>query len=109
MLLLLALIQPAAAQVLRRANGAEPGTLDPHKSETINDSHIEDDLFEGLVSMDADNRIVPAVAESWTISPDGMVYTFHLRPHLEWSNGEALTAEDFVYSFRRMVDPATGP
>ncbi|HLY56824.1 MAG TPA: oligopeptide ABC transporter permease OppB [Stellaceae bacterium] len=109
-LLLLLLAAPAFAsdQILRRGNGPEPQTLDPQKSSAINDAHIEDDLFEGLLTMDAENRILPGAAERWEVSPDGLVYTLHLRPGLEWSNGEALTAEDFVWSFRRAVDPATG-
>jgi oligopeptide transport system substrate-binding protein len=111
--LALALAAPAAradddGQVLRRGNNSEPATLDPQKSEAINDAHIEQDLFEGLVEIDHDNRIVPAAAAGWTISGDGLVYVFKLLPGLRWSNGESLTAADFVYSFRRAVDPATG-
>lgn len=93
--------------VLRRGNAAEPESLDPAKSDTVSASRIQDDLFEGLVILDADDRPQPGAAESWTGSPDGLTYTFKLRAGLVWSDGSPLTAEDFVYSFRRVVDPAT--
>ncbi|HXP96722.1 MAG TPA: peptide ABC transporter substrate-binding protein [Telmatospirillum sp.] len=93
--------------VLRRGNAAEPESLDPARSDTVNASRIQDDLFEGLVILDADDRPQPGAAESWTVSSDGLTYVFKLRPGLVWSDGSPLTAEDFVYSFRRVVDPAT--
>jgi oligopeptide transport system substrate-binding protein len=93
--------------VLRRGNAAEPESLDPALVDTVNANRILDDLFEGLVILDAEDRPQPGVAESWTISPDGLTYVFKLRPGLVWSDGSPLTAEDFVYSFRRVVDPAT--
>jgi oligopeptide transport system substrate-binding protein len=93
--------------VLRRGNGAEPESLDPARSDTVNASRIQDDLFEGLVILDADDRPQPGAAESWTVSADGLTYDFKLRAGLQWSDGSPLTAEDFVYSFRRVVDPAT--
>ncbi len=95
-------------QILRRGNGAEPATLDPAKAEAVSDHHILNDLFEGLTILDKNGAPAPGAAESWTISPDGKTYVFKLRPNLKWSNGETLNAEDFVYSFRRAVDPATG-
>lgn len=110
-LLLVALLlslSPALAQTLHRGNGAEPGTLDPAKSETVGEGHIQADLFEGLVILDANGAVQPGQAERWTISADGRVYRFTLRPGLRWSNGEPLTAADFVYSLRRVVDPAVG-
>ncbi len=99
---------PAFAQTLHRGNGAEPGTLDPAKSETIGEGHIQADLFEGLVILDAGGAVQPGQAERWTVSADGRVYRFTLRPGLRWSNGDALTAADFVYSLRRVVDPVVG-
>jgi oligopeptide transport system substrate-binding protein len=92
--------------VLRRGNAAEPESLDPVRSDTENASRIEWDLFEGLVTLDPDDRPQPAAAESWTISPDGLTYTFKIRPGATWSDGSPLTAEDFAYSLRRAVDPA---
>lgn len=98
----------ADKQILRRGNGAEPQTLDPHKAEGVPASNILRDLYEGLVSEAPDGTLIPGAAASWNISADGTVYTFHLRPHARWSNGDALNAEDFVFGFRRSVDPTTG-
>jgi oligopeptide transport system substrate-binding protein len=98
----------AAEQILRRGNGSEPQTLDPQLSENTQDAHIERDLFEGLVTLNRRNQVEAAAASAWTISDDGLTYRLTLRPDLKWSNGEPLTAEDFVYSFRRAVTPATG-
>ena len=109
LLLLLSLVTGAAAeQVLRRGNGAEVQTLDPHKAEGVPASNILRDLYEGLVSEAPDGRLVPGVARSWTIEDDGRRYRFHLRPEARWSNGDPVTAQDFVFSLRRSVDPATG-
>jgi len=96
-----------AETVLRRGNGAEPQTLDPHKLEGVPEFNITADLFEGLTTYAANGDVVPGAAKSWDISDDGLVYTFHLREDGKWSNGDPLTADDFVYSFRRAVDPAT--
>ncbi len=64
-------------------------------------------LFEGLVSYDLDNVLVPGCAESWEISDDGLTYTFTLRDGLKWSNGDDLTSEDFLYSYQRVLTPST--
>ncbi len=98
----------AREQVLYKGNGPEPESLDPHKAEGVNTANILRDLFEGLTIEAPDGQVIPGVAKSWEISADGRVYTFHLRDPLRWSNGDALTAEDFVYSLRRSADPATG-
>ncbi|HVJ54772.1 MAG TPA: peptide ABC transporter substrate-binding protein [Aliidongia sp.] len=98
----------AAEQVLRFGNGAEPQSLDPIFSENVQDSNIERDLYEGLVTLDKDSKAVPAAAISWTVSSDGLVYTFKIRPGAKWSNGDPVTAQDFVWSFRRAVNPAIG-
>jgi oligopeptide transport system substrate-binding protein len=97
----------AERQVLRRGNQAEPQSLDPHKSEGVPSSNIQRDLFEGLVSNAPDGSLVPGAAQSWQISNDGRVYTFRLRADARWSNGDPVTAQDFVFSFRRILDPAT--
>lgn len=96
-----------SAQVLHRGNGAEPETLDPQLSTGVPESHLQRDLFEGLVAEAADGKVIPGTAERWEISPDGLVYTFHLRADAKWSNGDAITAQDVVYSFRRLLDPKT--
>ena len=97
----------APEQVLHRGNGQEPQTLDPHQAEGVPSSNILRDLFEGLTAETAAGRIIPGAAQRWNISRDGLVYTFHLRRDGRWSNGEPVTAEDFVYSFRRVASPET--
>ncbi len=101
--------RPAApeAQHLRRQIDASPRTLDPSLSVDVPTQRILDDLFEGLVRLDPAGNIVPAVASHWEHSPDNLVWTFHLLPDVRWSNGDPLTAADFVYAWRRTVDPAT--
>jgi oligopeptide transport system substrate-binding protein len=94
--------------VFNRGNSADPESLDPHKTSTVYEAHILRDLFEGLVMQDQNAEIIPGAAESWTVSDDGTVYTFKLRVDGVWSDGSPVTAEDFVYSFRRLEDPATG-
>ncbi len=97
----------AAVQVLHRGNGAEPQTLDPHRAEGLPASNILRDLFEGLVLEAPDGSLIPGVAESWTISEDGLSYRFKLRADARWSNGDPVTAKDFVFGLRRSVDPQT--
>jgi len=96
-----------AETVLHRGNGAEPETLDPAKSTGVTESNIQYELLEGLTTYSEQGDVVPGVAKSWDISDDGKTYTFHLREDDTWSNGDPVTANDFVYSFRRLVDPAT--
>lgn len=98
----------AEEQVVHRGNGEEPQTLDPHLAEGVPSANILRDLFEGLTTTTPDGRIVPGAAAHWDISRDGLVYTFYLDPDGRWSNGDPVTAEDFVWSWRRVVDPASG-
>ncbi|WP_372379759.1 ABC transporter substrate-binding protein [Vibrio natriegens] len=97
-------VQLAAEQVLVRANDAEAATLDPAKAEGMPEMHILRDLFEGLVIQDRDGNIVPGVAQSWE-TKDNQTFVFHLRKDAKWSNGDPVTADDFVYALRRAVDP----
>ena len=97
----------ADEQVLRWGNGAEPQSLDPHRSEGVPSSNIGRDLFEGLMSEAPNGAVIGGAAESWVISEDGKTYTFALRQDARWSNGDPVTADDFVYSLRRSLDPAT--
>ena len=97
----------AQNQVLRWGNGAEPGSLDPHRTQGVPGSNIGRDLFEGLMSEAADGTVIGGAAESWELSDDGKTYRFSLRPEARWSNGDPVTADDFVYSLRRSLDPAT--
>jgi oligopeptide transport system substrate-binding protein len=92
---------------LRRGNGPEPDSLDPQRARTDAAFNILRDLFEGLTAIGPDGDTVSGAAESWTVSADGLEYTFRLREGLRWSNGDALRAADFVAGMRRLVDPAT--
>ncbi|MFS4436821.1 peptide ABC transporter substrate-binding protein [Paracoccaceae bacterium GXU_MW_L88] len=97
----------AHAVTYMRGNDGDPETLDHHKTSTVAEGHIMRDLFEGLVIKDANNELAPGVAESWEESEDGTVYTFTIREDAKWSNGDPVTANDFVFAFRRLQDPAT--
>ncbi len=103
------LVLPVRAEVVyNRGNMGDPSTLDSHKTSTTSEAHIMRDLYEGLLQHNAKGESVPGAAESWTVSADGIVYTFKLRADGKWSNGEPVTAQDFVYSWRRALTPATG-
>jgi oligopeptide transport system substrate-binding protein len=97
----------AERQVVHRGNGEEPETLDPHRAVGVPAAHILRDLFEGLTTETAGGDVVPGAALRWNISRDARTYTFYLRRGLTWSNGDPLTAEDFVYSLRRAASPET--
>lgn len=97
----------ASAATLERGNGPEPSTLDAHRCQELACGNILRDLYEGLVTEDAGGRLVPGMAERWTVSADGRTWTFRLRPGLRWSNGETLDAPQVVASFRRAFAPAT--
>jgi oligopeptide transport system substrate-binding protein len=93
-------------QTILLGNAAEPQDLDPDVIYAYTDSRIAYTLFQGLTWLDPrTNTAVPAVATSWDVTPDGLVYVFHMRPETRWSNGDPVTAEDFVYSFRRILTP----
>lgn len=88
-------------------NAAEPGDLDPHLASILTDQIIINTLFEGLTVLDEQTtQPEPAAAESWTVSDDGLIWTFRLRPNLQWSNGEPLVAADFITAWRRALNPA---
>ncbi|MDE9496905.1 oligopeptide ABC transporter substrate-binding protein OppA [Xenorhabdus bovienii] len=99
-------VQLAEKQVLVRNNGSEPQSLDPHKIEGVPESNIARDLFEGIVTNGPNGEILPGVATHWE-NQDFKVWTFHLRKDAKWSNGDPVTAQDFVYSWRRLADPNT--
>ena len=96
-----------APVVVRRGNGGEPDSLDPAQAEGVQAFNVITDLYEGLLSLDARGDIMPGVAESWTVSSDGLTYTFHLRDDARWSNGVRVTAEHFVAGIRRTLSPET--
>ncbi len=95
-----------AAGELRVANSGEPDTLDPHHVTGTWENRIIGDMFMGLTTEAADGSVIPGAAESWQVSDDGLVYTFKLRDH-NWSDGVPVTADDFVFAFHRILDPAT--
>ena len=97
----------AKLRVLLRGNGPDPDSVDPHKARSMEATVVLRDLFEGLTRLDHNAAPIPGAAESWSISDDGLVYTFRLRPNIKWSSGEAVLAEDFAAGLRRLVDPAT--
>lgn len=98
----------AAPQILRKGNGPEVETLDPHKAEGVSAANVLRDLYEGLITERPDATLTAGAAESWTLSDDRLTYTFTLRRDAKWSNGDPVTAEDFVAGLRRSADPATG-
>ncbi len=94
-------------KMLLVGNLAEPRDLDPHILTSATDSNIASALFEGLVVLDEKTmRPLPGIADHWEMSPDGLVYTFHLRPNARWSDGHPMTSDDFIYSFHRILSPA---
>ncbi|MFV9686387.1 peptide ABC transporter substrate-binding protein [Pantoea sp. KXB45] len=82
----------------------EPASLDPLKAVGLPEIQVIRDLFEGLTNQDAQGKIVPGVAQSWS-SSDNKTWIFTLRNNARWSNGDPVTARDFVYSWQRLVDP----
>jgi oligopeptide transport system substrate-binding protein len=101
-------VAPPGEQILNFGNGAEPKDLDPHVGANEPEFNIEQNIFEGLVGKNPETlALVPGVAERWVITDAGKTYTFFLRKDAKWSNGEPVTADDFVYSWRRLVDPKT--
>ena len=98
----------AAVQVLSRTLDSTPSSLDPALITDVPAQHVLDDLFEGLAILSPEGHAAPGAAQSWETSADGLTWIFHLRPDARWSNGEPVTAADFVYSWRRTVNPRTG-
>jgi ABC-type oligopeptide transport system substrate-binding subunit len=99
--------QGGAGTVLRRGNGPEPESLDPHKSRSVQAADVLRDIGEGLVGYSPGGELIAAAAERWEVSEDGRQYDFWLRPVARWSNGDTVLAEHFVFSFRRLVNPET--
>jgi oligopeptide transport system substrate-binding protein len=98
-----------AAQVLHRGIGPDLADLDPHMATQTSYYTVLSALLEGLASEDAvDLHPVPGVAERWDVSPDGLTYTFYLRAGARWSNGDPVTADDFIGSWRRILTPSLG-
>ncbi|CUB09566.1 Dipeptide-binding protein DppE precursor [Bacillus cereus] len=100
-------IKYAAKQVLNRTETNEIPTMDTSKNTDTLGSQILGNTMEGLYRLDKDNKPIPAVAESSTKSEDGKKYTFKLRKDAKWSNGDPVTAKDFVFAWQRLLDPKT--
>lgn len=100
---------PADRNILQVGNGAEVQELDPHLVTGVTEHRVLSALFEGLTDCDAATlQPVPAAADRWQVSEDGLHYTFHIRAEARWSNGDPLTAGDFAYAWRRILSPALG-
>jgi len=96
-------------QILHLSSGSDPSSLDPQLVTGISERYILLALMEGLVTRDPETLAVePAVAESWTVSDDGLTYRFDLDPEARWSNGDRVTADHFVFAYRRMLSPEFG-
>lgn len=95
--------------ILHYGNGSEPQGLDPHVVTGVPESHLIRALFEGLaVKNPYTLEPEPGVAESWDFSEDGRIITFHINPRAKWSNGDPMTAQDYVWSWQRALNPAMG-
>lgn len=86
---------------------SEPPTIDPALGTDTTSGAVIDNVFEGLTAVTPDGEIVPAAAESWDVSEDGLTYTFHLRENGKWSNGDPVVAGDFEYGWKRVLNPET--
>jgi len=97
----------AAGKQLIAQIGPNPETLDPALNTSVDGGNMNIFAFDCLLNVDKDLKIIPGAAEKWESTPDGLTWTFHLRSGMKWSDGSDLTANDFVYSWKRVVDPAT--
>ncbi len=95
------------SNVLNVMTGGEVASLDPQLATDGTSFEVIADFTDGLMQMDTDGQPVPAIAESYEVSEDGCTYTFHLREDATWSNGDPVTANDFVFAWQRAADPAT--
>ena len=97
----------SAAATLNIHNGGDPSSLDPHKVSGDWENRIVGDIFEGLVTEDINAEPIAGQAESWTVSDDGLTYTFTLRDGIQWTDGTPVTAGDFEYALQRLMNPET--
>lgn len=98
---------PAEPKQLTACIGPNPETIDPALNTSVDGANMILFAFDCLLGVDKDNKVIPGAAESFEMSADGLTYTFRLREGLKWSDGSPLTAEDFVYSWKRVADPTT--
>src|SRR5688572_735541 len=97
--------RPAPKDTLYRHLGGDPATLDPTTTTEENGILVEAMIFRPLVGLDADRRTVPALARTWTESPDGLAYEFRLDPFAEWEDGSPVTSDDVLFTIERIRDP----
>ena len=97
----------SSGKVLKVAKDVELASMDQHIATDGLSFEVIAATIEGLYTVDADGNAIPAIAESYDLSEDGLTYTFHLREEAKWSNGDPVTSNDFVYAWRRLVDPNT--
>ncbi len=106
--LLLSLTSVARAENTFRVRlVSDPTSFDWNIAHTDVETPVMMNIMEGLVEFDANMKVKPLLAESWTVSPDQKTYTFRLKPNIKWSDGKILTAADFVYSWQRLLAPLT--
>jgi len=99
--------QGSTASVLHRGLNTDPESVDPQKTRSVQAGEVLRDIGEGLLSYSATGALVAGTADEWTISDDGLSYIFHIRDSARWSNGDPVTAQHFVFSLRRLIDPET--
>ncbi|AIE60164.1 peptide ABC transporter substrate-binding protein [Bacillus methanolicus] len=100
--------QSSGEKVLYWNNGQEPTSFDPPMGFDSVSYNALNNLMEGLTRLNADHKPEPATAEKWDVSKDGKTYTFHIRENAKWSNGDPVTAKDFEFAWKRLLDPKTG-
>ncbi|MCL6531167.1 ABC transporter substrate-binding protein [Meiothermus ruber] len=96
-----------AGGILRAGMQTDPVGLDPHTTNATASRNVLENIYDTLVMLDSKGRIVPGLAQSWSVSPDGLTWTFRLRPGVIFHNGDPLKASDVVFSINRIKDPAT--
>src|SRR4030043_1374902 len=98
---------PRSGGAYHRPLEFNPKTLDPPLAIDMYAVTIIQQIFDGLVQFDKDLNVIPAIAKSWKISPDGLTYKFNLKEGVKFHNGREVTADDFIYSFTRIIDSKT--
>ncbi len=100
-------LAPAAQQILRANDGTEPNSYDPTQETYTYEAAVGRNTFEALLKSKPDlSDVQGAAAKSYTVSPDGLTYTFHLQPNAKWSDGKPVTASDWVYGYQHLLNPA---
>ncbi len=98
---------PTGVQKITANIDANPKTIDPGLNDSVEGMDVITNAFEGLTTLDANNKVIPGIASSWDVSKDGLNYVFHLRKDAKWSDGKPVTAHDFEYAWKRALNPAT--